>query len=72
MGDDLGNIKPTTGAEADYRSLGPIRVCPCGSEWWNVKVKFDDDFEIGMYATDARCVLCDSLATVVTAIDREY
>ena len=71
MGEELVNIKPTAGAEADYRSLGPIRVCPCGSEWWNLKVKFDDDFEIGMYGTDARCVLCDSIATVVTPLDRE-
>ena len=72
MGDEIGNIKSTPGQEADYRSLGPIRVCPCGSEWWNVQVKFDDDYEIGIYATDARCVLCDSKATVVTAIDKDY
>ena len=71
MGEQLGNIQPTPGQEADYRSLGPIRVCPCGSEWWNVQCKFDDDFEIGMYGTTARCILCDSLATVVTAIDKE-
>jgi hypothetical protein len=71
MEHELGSIKATSGAEADYRSLGPIRVCPCGSEWWNVQCKFDTDFEIGMYGTTARCVLCDSLATVVTPIDRE-
>jgi hypothetical protein len=67
----LGNIKPTPGAEADYRSLGAIRVCPCGSEWWNLQVKFDDDYEIGMYGTNARCVLCDSIATIVTPIDKD-
>ena len=71
MSDDIANLKPITGQEADYRSLGPIRVCPCGSEWWNVKCKFDEDFEIGIYFTTAKCVQCDSLATVVTTIDKE-
>ena len=69
--EDFANLKPTSGQEADYRGLGPIRVCPCGSEWWNVKCKFDDDYEIGMYSTDARCVLCDSIATIVTTLDKE-
>jgi hypothetical protein len=71
MESELGNIRPTQGKEADYRELGPVRVCPCGSEWWNVQAMFDDDFEIGIYGTTARCVLCDSLATVVTPIDKD-
>jgi hypothetical protein len=70
MADDISNLKPTVGQEADYRSFGPIKVCPCGSEWWNVKCKFDDDFEIGVYFTDATCVSCGSIATVVTSIDK--
>ena len=56
---------------ADYTSLGPTRICPCGSEWWNIKVKFDTDFEIGMYTTEGYCVSCNAKATVVTPIDKE-
>jgi len=64
--DDIANIKPTTGTEADYRNLGPIRVCPCGSDLWSVKCKLDDDGEIGIYFLDINCALCGSLATAVT------
>jgi hypothetical protein len=46
----------------DYRSLGPVRVCPCGSDLWSVKCKFDTDGEIGIYFLDMRCALCDSMA----------
>ena len=69
MSEDIANLRATSNTGADLRDLGPIRVCPCGSEWWNVKCKFDEDFEIGMYFTDARCTVCDSIATVVTPID---
>jgi hypothetical protein len=62
MGKDIANLRATKGAEADYRALGPIRVCPCGSDTWNVKCKFDEDGELGIYFLDMRCVLCDSLA----------
>jgi len=54
------------GEKADYSSLGPIRVCPCGSDTWHLKVKFDEDNTIGMYFTDMQCVLCSSLATAPT------
>ena len=62
MSKDIADLKPTSGAEADYRSLGPINVCPCGSDLWNVKCKFDSDGELGIYFLDMRCALCDSLA----------
>ena len=62
MSEDIANIKPTTGQEGDYRSLGPIRVCPCGSDLWEVKCKFDYDGELGIYFLDMRCALCNSLA----------
>lgn len=62
MAEDIANIRATAGQEADYRGLGPIRVCPCGSDLWNVKCKFDDDGELGIYFLDMRCALCDSLA----------
>ena len=60
--EEIANLKPTAGQEADYRGLGPIRVCPCGSDLWNVKCKFDTDVELGIYFLDMRCALCDSLA----------
>ena len=60
---DIADLKPTKGAEGDYRSLGPISVCPCGSELWNVKCQFDEDNEIKIYFLDMRCALCDSMAT---------
>jgi hypothetical protein len=60
--EDIANLKPTPGSEIDYRNLGPVRVCPCGSDLWNVKCKFDTDGEIGIYFLDMRCALCDSLA----------
>lgn len=51
------------GEKSDYTSLGPIRVCPCGSDTFHVKVKFDEDNEIGLMFRDMICVLCTSAAT---------
>jgi hypothetical protein len=68
---EIAKLRPTAGKEADYRELGPISVCPCGSELWNLKVKFDDEGEVGMYFLDMRCALCDSLATAPTPSDAE-
>ena len=65
---EIANLRATPGNEADYRQLGPITICPCGSELWNVKCKFDEDGEIGMYFLDMRCALCDSLATAPVPI----
>jgi hypothetical protein len=50
------------GEKSDYTSLGPIRTCPCGSEFFHLKVKFADDNTIGLYLLDMQCVLCSSLA----------
>jgi len=54
------------GEKSDYTSLGPIRVCPCGSEFFHLKVKFEDDNTIGLYLLDMQCVLCSSLAQAPT------
>ena len=73
MSEDIANLKPTKGQEGDYRSLGPIRICPCGSDLWNVKCKFDDDGELGIYFLDMRCALCDSLAVApMPNLGRDY
>ena len=58
----IEDIKPEPGKNADYRSFGPVRVCPCGSDLWDVKCKFADDDTIGLYFRDMRCALCGSLA----------
>ena len=59
----IASLRLLHGQKADYSSFGPIRVCPCGSDTWHVKVKFDEDGEIGMYFLDMICVLCTSTAT---------
>jgi hypothetical protein len=41
----------------------PITVCICGSEVWNLQVKWDDDGTIGMYFMNMWCPLCDTVAT---------
>ena len=51
----------------DYRGM-PVEVCPCGSEVWNVKCKFEDG-EITMYFLDMECAVCGSLATAPTPVD---
>lgn len=61
--DEIAYKKATPGQEADYRSFGPLRICPCGSDIWNVKCKFDEHGELGMYFLDMRCLSCDSIAT---------
>jgi len=48
----------------------PIYVCPCGSDVWNVKCKFDEG-EIAFYFLDMSCVLCGTLATAPTPMDKE-
>jgi len=59
----IASLTVLTGQKSDYSSLGPMRVCPCGSETWHLKVKFDEDNTIGMYFLDMICVDCTSLAT---------
>lgn len=71
MADEIIYLRPTPGRGADYRDLGPTRVCPCGCEFFNVICKFDEDNTIGMYFTDAKCIECDSIIKVVTEIDGE-
>jgi len=59
----ISSLSVLHGEKADYTSLGPIRVCPCGSNTWHLKVQFTEDNEIGMYFLDMICVDCTSKAT---------
>lgn len=46
----------------------PTHVCVCGSEFWNLKVKFEDG-EVVFYLLDMECLNCGALATAPTPID---
>jgi len=54
----------------DLRELGPIHVCPCGSQVFNVMASFDD-YEIAWYFLDATCVNCGNLVTVPCPVDKD-
>ena len=54
----------------DLRELGPIHVCPCGSQVFNVMVAFED-YEISWYFLDATCVNCNNLVTVPCLVDKD-
>ena len=55
---------------ADLRGLGPIHVCPCGSQVFNVMCSFED-YEIVWYFLDATCVSCGNLVTAPCLVDRD-
>jgi len=44
----------------------PIKVCVCGSDVWNLQVKWDNNDTIGMYFMNMWCPICDSVATAPT------
>ena len=55
---------------ADLRDLGPIHVCPCGSQVFNVMASFDDH-ELVFYFLDATCVNCGNLVVVPCPADKD-
>lgn len=55
---------------ADLRELGPIHVCTCGSQVFNVMASFDD-FELVWYFLDATCVSCGNLVIVPCPVDKD-
>ena len=54
---------------ADLRGLGPIHVCMCGSQVFNVMAAFED-YELVWYFLDATCVNCGNLVTVPCSVDK--
>jgi len=53
----------------DARGI-PTRECPsCSSDLFTVQVKFDEDYEIGMYLLDAECAYCGTKITAPTPLD---
>lgn len=63
----LRGLPQVTGA--DLRDLGPVHVCICGSQVFNVAASFDD-FELSWYFLDATCFSCGALVRVPCEPDR--
>ena len=55
---------------SDLRALGPLHVCPCGSQCFNVVASFED-FELSWYFLDATCVNCGNLVVVPCPVDKD-
>jgi hypothetical protein len=53
---------------SDLRGLGPIHVCPCGSQVFNIAVAFEDN-ELVWYFLDGTCVSCGNIVTVPCPAD---
>lgn len=64
----LRGLPQVTGA--DLRDLGPIHVCPCGSQVFNAMVSFDD-YELVWYFLDGTCVNCGNLVKLPCPPDRD-
>ena len=54
---------------SDLRAFGPLHVCPCGSQVFNVMAAFED-FELVWYFLDATCVNCGNLVIVPCPVDK--
>ena len=55
---------------SDLRDLGPIHVCPCGSQVFNVMASFED-YELVWYFLDATCVNCGNIVLVPCPVDKD-
>ena len=53
---------------SDLRDLGPVHVCPCGSQVFNIMASFDE-FELSWYFLDANCFNCGNLVRVPCPVD---
>lgn len=54
---------------SDLRDMGPVHVCPCGSQVFNVMASFED-YELTWYFLDATCFSCGNLVRVPCEPDR--
>ena len=53
---------------SDLRGFGPIHICPCGSQVFNVMASFEE-YELVWYFLDATCVSCGNLVCVPCPVD---
>ena len=54
----------------DLRQLGPLHVCPCGSQCFNIVASFED-YELSWYFLDATCVNCGNLTIAPCPVDKD-
>jgi len=54
---------------ADLRGLGPIHVCTCGSQVFQVMASFEDS-EIVWWFLDGTCASCGNLVTIPCPADK--
>jgi hypothetical protein len=54
---------------SDLRSMGPIHVCSCGSEVFNIMASFED-YEIVWWFLDGNCANCGNLVTIPCPADK--
>jgi hypothetical protein len=52
----------------DLRGV-PTNRCICGSDIFRIIAKFDDEYEICMYALEAECWSCGAKLTAPTPLD---
>ena len=55
---------------SDLRAFGPVHVCPCGSQVFNIMATFED-YELSWYFLDGTCVNCGNLVTVPCPVDKD-
>ena len=55
---------------SDLRELGPVHVCPCGSQVFSIMASFEDH-ELVWYFLDGTCVSCGNLVTIPCPADVE-
>lgn len=48
----------------------PTHICPCGCDEFFIRAKFND-YELAMYFLEMQCVVCGTLLTAPTPIDRQ-
>lgn len=48
----------------------PTHACPCGGQEFLVRARFED-YELSMYYLDMQCVICGTLLTAPTPLDRQ-
>jgi hypothetical protein len=53
---------------SDLRNLGPIHICSCGSQVFNIMASFEN-YELVWYFLDASCVNCGNLVCVPCPVD---
>jgi hypothetical protein len=55
---------------SDLRGLGPVHVCPCGSQVFNIMASFED-YELVWYFLDGTCASCGNIVTVPCPVDKD-